>query len=220
MSFTTRHPPTILISTDALIGTGAPVYADEVLTPSESGWDILDVTYVHKEANLTAEDIGAIFPLGQQLPSRNFWVVSAKPMRRAPGLWFSKVRYKGWGVSKPAKIVVGTSAEQQQAENITISGVGTFPKVQVNQNTPTVSIIYLISDTATQGVTDQVGEAVSLPVGVSVPAPTNFWNYLSEYVYHFPNGWKLYGSNQDRLPGSPAALVRDSYKYVHDISPG
>lgn len=219
MSFTTRHSPSIIIAASSITGMDGE-YLDEEFSPSEDGWDTLTETYIHVVPFLSAEDCETYYPRGTQHSSRTFWIVQSKPMRRASGLWLVEVTYKGWASLKPAKITVGSAAEQQTAENVTITGEGTFDKVQVDQNTPTISVSYLVEDVDFETQIEFVGTEVGLPYGVYITPPANFWTYLTEYVFHFPHGWVLTGSNQDRLPGCNAALVTDTYKYVQEVTPG
>jgi hypothetical protein len=219
MSFTDRHTTILIGVGDWLDGEETPAI-DEVLNPSEEGWDTLVVSYIHRVPELTPEDCATTYPQGAQLGTRKFWITSAKPVRRAPGVWIAEVSFKGWAGEKPVKVRVGSAAEQQQAENVEIIEVGTFAKAQIHQNTPTITISYLVEDVTDELVemTSKVGSAQTPPE--TIDTPPNFWTSLDPFLYHFPNGWVLMGSDQDRLPGTTAALVSDTYKYIQAATPG
>jgi hypothetical protein len=217
MSFTDRTLGIFIGISPGLAGSSTPA-VDEFLDPSEDGWDTLTIHYLHRVATLTPEACAAAYPRGSQLGSRKFWITNAKPVRKGPGIWFAEVTFKGWASTKPIKVRVGSAAEQQQAENVEIISVGTFAKAQIHQNTPTLTISYLVENAETSGQTDNVGSAVTPPV--TIDTPPNFWTSLDPYLYHFPNGWVLMGSDQDRLPGCLAALVSDTYKYIQAATPG
>jgi hypothetical protein len=67
-------------------------------------------------------------------------------------------------------------------------------------------------------MTSKVGTAQTPPVTIAVP--DTVWDFLTEYVWHWPQEWVLMGSDQDRLSGTTAALVTDTYKYIRDKTPG
>jgi len=233
MSFESRHQSFLIHSGALTTGTvtlpgGQVAYeGDEEATINEEGWDSLSKPYFMLRASLTAEQCAVMFPAGARLGTRTWWIAGARPVRVAAGFFRVDVTFKGWAdVAKPAKIRVGASGEQQSAENVrapesvgdTVGAI--FAKVQTHENMPTVSVAYLVPDITASGVanTDKVGTAQDPPVTIAVP--DTVWSFLTTYVYHWPNGWVLMGSEQDRLPGSDAALVIDSYKYVRDKTPG
>lgn len=205
-----------IIGLPEIMDTTDLIPLDENPVQNEEGWDTLTITYATKRPSLTAEELAALFPIGTQLGGRMWWVTGSKPSCVAQGLWKAEVSFKGWASEKPAKITAGSAAEQQSAENIEISGVGTLAKVSVNENTPTMRVSYLVPNW-TSAPTDEVGTPRTPPSAVAVAATV--WDYLTVFTYHFPNGWVLMGSNLDRLPGCSAALVSDDYKYIRPISP-
>lgn len=218
--------PLLMTGGVTLAGGQNAVEDDEEATLSEEGWDSLRKSYVMARANLTAENLAAMFPQGAQLASRKWWITGARPVRLAPGLWRADVDFKGWAATKAAKIRVGSSAEQQSGENVRAPAyvgdtVGTvYAKVQTHENAPTIAATYLVEDITASGVakTDKVGTAQTPPVTVAVP--DSVWGFLTEFVWHWPQGWVLMSSEQDRLPGTNAALVTDSYKFIRDKTPG
>lgn len=220
MSFYDRHTSIIIGIHPGLAGAIGPTSAaDEIFTPGEEGWDTLVIPYIYRAADLTPEDCAVEYPQGAQLGTRKFWIVNAVPRRATAGLWIVEVTYKGWAAEKPVKVRIGSAAEQQRGEDVTI-GLATYPKAQVQQNTPTITLVYLVEDAQDPAVemTSSVGTAVTPPIDIE--PPENTWPDLSDPLYHFPNGWVLMGSDQDRLPGTTAALVSDTYKYIQPISPG
>jgi hypothetical protein len=49
--------------------------------------------------------------------------------------------------------------------------------------------------------------------------PDTFWDFLTEYTYHAPNGWIFTGVGMENLPGLETTwLVRERYEYVYDKS--
>jgi hypothetical protein len=181
-----------------------PRFSHEEPSLTPAGWDTLTQTYHCMRADLTAEDCAELFPIGARLGFRTWWIC--------------------WAASKPLAVVVGSNAEQQSGERMRFPrfpGDETgqiFPKVQTHENSPTIRVSYLVEDIEAEGITSLVGTAVTPPVEVAVPA--SVWVYLNNYVYHWPNGWALMESAQDRLPGTSAALVNDSYRYIRQITPG
>lgn len=214
MSLTDRVT-SILIGTGSLIsGSSAPA-VDEVFTPGEEGWDSLIVHYAHRVATLTGEQIAAAYPQGAQLGTRKFWITSAKPVRKGPGLWFAEVAFKGWASTKPYKISVGATAENQTAEPATIDSV-LYNRVSIHQNNPTIRVSYLVEN-YTALATNQVGTSQSPPA--SIATPLEIWTSLADPVYHYPNGWVLMSREPDVIPGATPALVTDTYKWIRAWTP-
>lgn len=201
--------PEIMDSDDLIPLEETPVLNDE-------GWDNLTITYATKRASLTAEELAALFPLGTQLGSRKWWVTGSKPMCVALGLWKAEVSFKGWASEKPAKISVGAAASQFERENVLFPGPVTYSRVSFQGNTPTMRVVYLLENYA-GAPTSSVGQSVTPPDPIAVPEAV--WAALSNQTYNFPNGWVLMGSEPDRLPGSTACLVSDSYKYIYEFQP-
>jgi hypothetical protein len=212
-----------LISDSTPFLTGTPVVLNEVPTINNDGWDLLVRTEVRRRATFTPEEVAAAYPVGGRLGTRNWWLTAAKPTKIAPGVWKVESSFKGWAATKPAVIRVGANADQQSGENIrapdhvgdTVGSV--YAKVETHENMPTIAVSYLVETIGT-GRTAEVGTAQTLPVTIAVPATV--WTFLTEFVYHWPNGWVLMSSEQDRLPGTTAALVTDNYKYVREKTPG
>lgn len=198
---------------------------DEAVQLSEFGWDTMTKPYFMKRASLTAEQTAALFPIGAKLGSRNWWIVGAVPTRVAPGLFRVDVALKGWASSKPAKVRVGASAQQQSAENIEVGADQGYPsgtimaKVETHENLPSFSVVYLTTDAS--DLTETVGREDTTPA-VDVPVPDTVWAYLTTFTFHWPNGWVHMGSDQDRIPGTtpPVAMVTDSFQYVREKTPG
>ena len=222
MSFTDRNR-SIIIGTGSLM-TGTLTKGDEEPTINNEGWDSLRITFFKRVATLTAEDAAGMFPIGAQLGSRKWWVSGAVPVQIAPGFFKIVVDHKGWAATKPAKITVGSNANQQGGSNIrapryvgdTVGAI--YAKAETHEPMPDITVSYLVANVDAEDQTEKVGTAVTPPVTITVP-PT-VWDFLTEYVYHWPNGWVLMGSAQDRLPGSPAALVTDSYQFIREKTPG
>jgi hypothetical protein len=160
--------------------------------------------------------------VGAKLGTRKWWITSARPQRKAPGLWLAQVDLKGWASTKDAKIKVSSTAETQSGENVYAPNGGggsiLVPKVETHESAPTVSVTYLVENISSSGKTDDVGTAQTPPV--TVPVSASVWNSLSSFIYHWPNGWVLMGTDQDRIPGTSVALVTDQYKYIRQITPG
>ena len=225
MSFSDRfHSAIIGVGSGITAGTATAIEEEPIIT--DEGWDSLRITYVHRVASLSAETFAALYPIGTKLGSRNWWITGARPIQKTAGFWLAQVDLKGWAASKPAKVRVGSAAEQQTATNILApryegdSVGGTFAKVETHENMPTISVSYLVADAAAGGVemTSKVGTAQTPPVTIAVP--DTVWDFLTEYVWHWPQEWVLMGSDQDRLSGTTAALVTDTYKYIRDKTPG
>lgn len=200
--------PEIMDSTDLIPLEETPTLRDE-------GWDDLTISYATKRPSLTAEELAALFPIGTQLGTRKWWVVGSKPICLALGLWKAEVSFKGWGQNKPAKISAGAAAEQQSGENIGTPD-GTYARVSTQENTPTMRVSYLVEN-YTLAPTDEVGRSKTPPDAVAVAA--SVWDALTDFTYHWPNGWVLMASAPDRLPGTSVALVSDDYKFIRAISP-
>lgn len=221
MSFTDRKLSAV-IGTGSLM-TGTLTLVDEVPNLTNEGWDTLEQTYLQRRTSCTAEEAAALFPIGTRLVGRTFWVVAPARIRcLAAGWWEFKVQCKGWASAKPAVVRVSAAAEQQSAENVDISGT-TYAKVATHEATPTIAASYFVEDIddTTPVVTSKtvlVGRESTPPVTIDVA--TTIWASLTEYVYHWPNGWVLMSSDQDRLPGTAAAWVTDNYKFIRPVTPG
>jgi hypothetical protein len=233
MSLTTRHSsvliglPSRFADPTYPLPEAPPVLVNEEPSLTNEGWDSLTQIYTVRVATLTPEALAGLFPIGARLGSRNWWVVGSVPQERAPGFWTARVAYKGWAQSKPAIVKVSASAASHIGENVgvpsftvgnTTYAARTVPKVETHQNTPNVTVSYLVADVGDAPKTALVGTQTSLPV--SITAPSNIWASLDPYLFHFPNGWVLLESAEDRLPGSTAALVTDTYQFIQAISPG
>ena len=219
MSFLTRQNSIIITGPGDFSAT--PTAVEEIPEINDEGWDSLTLTYVVKKPTLTAEEVAKLFPIGTRLDARFWWVVGASPKLVAAGFWLITVKYKGWAITKPIKVKVGASAEQQSGQNIR-TPKGTYAKVEVHEPGITVAVSYLVEDVdattpESASKTDKVGKELVPPVIIKVP--DSVWAYLTTFVYHFPNGWVLMGSEQDRLVGTTAALVTDNYKYIRDKTP-
>jgi hypothetical protein len=199
------------------VGSGTPALINEEPQLTHEGWDTLVQIWSFRVANLSAETLATDFPIGGKLGSRNWWVVGSVPQERGPGFWTARVTYKGWAQTKPAVVRVGASADSQTAENVSIGGT-TYTKVETHQPTPNIVISYLVANVATAPKTSLVGTALTPPVSIAVPS--NVWASLDPYLYHFPNGWVLMESAEDRLPGTSAAYVSDTYKFIQVATPG
>jgi hypothetical protein len=228
MSLTTRHT-SLIIGLAERLGDGGKHLVGEEPNLTNEGWDSLSQIYTVRAATLTAESLAALFPIGAQLGTRKWWLTGAKPTERAPGFWTVAADYKGWAATKPAVIRVGAAANQQTASNVLAptgvgAGMATFEKLETNQNQPTITVSYLVADiTASTGgtpvsLTSKVSTRLTPPVTIDVP--DNVWGSLTPFLYHWPNGWILMSSAQDRLPGTLAAAVTDTYQYVQAVSPG
>lgn len=230
MSFTDRILSTVIFNPVlftggiTLPGGQNAVSDDEVVTLSEEGFDTMRKPYFMARPTLTAEDLAVLFPQGAQLGSRKWWITSASPVRVGPGVWRADVDFKGWAAVKPAKIRVGAATDQQSGENIRAPQfVGDtageiFAKVATQESTPTISATFLVENVATTYDTDKVGTAVTPPVSIAVG--DSVWDFLTEYVWNWPQGWVLMSSEQDRLPGTSVAMVTNSFKYIRDKTPG
>lgn len=216
MSLTTRHS-CVLIGLDSRLGSGTPALVNEEPQLTNEGWDTLTQIYTIRTATLTPETLAGLFPLGARLGSRNWWITGSVPQERAPGFWTVAVSYKGWAQTKPAVVRVGASAASQTAENVAVGGT-THPKIETHQNSPTISISYLTANVAVGSLTSSVGTAQTPPITISAPA--SVWASLSPYLYHFPNGWVLMESAEERLPGTSAALINNTYQYFQLATPG
>ena len=222
MSFTSQHA-SILIGPSSVLG-GALVKLTEEPSLSNEGWDTLTVTYAQRVAFCTAEALAALFPVGARLGTRTWWIAAAQISSAYAGLQIYTVTFRGWAGAKPAKITVGSAADQSGGENVRApqyegDAVGAiYAKVQTHENMPTVTVAYLSENVATSAQTAQVGKKQTPPTFIQVPETV--WAMLTVYVYHWPSGWVLMGSEQDRLPGTVAALVTDTYKYIREKTPG
>lgn len=223
MSLYDRHAA-VLITAHAALMAGTPVVMEEDPNLSNEGWDTMVIRYLIQTANFTAENFAATYPIGAQLGARKWWIVGGSPRKIAPGLFTAEVNFKGYASEKPAVVRVGASADQASAANILAPAfVGDttgaiFAKVETHENMPDISVSYLKDNVAIGQMTGQVGTNVTPPVSIDVPATV--WDFLTTFVYHWPNGWILMGSAEDRLPGTTAALVTDTYKYIREKTPG
>lgn len=225
MSLLDRCQSLIISDSEAFLA-GTPVVMDEEPNLTPEGWDSLTLNYALRRATLTAEELADLFPLGARLGERYWWITGAKPKQIAPGVWTAAVDLKGWAAEKPVSVKIGSSAESQSAQNILAPAYpgdtigATFAKVQTHESAPTISVSYLVANITAGGVslTDKVGTALTPPISIAVP--DSVWDFLTLFVYHWPNGWCLMGSDQDRLPGSTAAFVTDQYKFIRDKTPG
>lgn len=216
MSLTTRHT-SLLIGLSSRLGSATPALVNEVPNITNEGWDTLTQLWTIRSATLTPEAVAALFPIGAQLGSRAWWITGAKPEERAPGFWTVLVSYAGWAATKPALVRVGSAAASQSASNVTLPDTSVADKLETHQNTPTLTISYLKADVSSFPKTSYVGTALTPPVTIAVPA--SIWASIADAVTHFPSGWVLMGSAEDRLPGSPAAYVTDTYQYIQTYTP-
>lgn len=223
MSFESRSQAILIGKGSLMTGTLTKVLEEPEIT--NEGWDTLTVTYYQRLATCTPEELAALFPVGGRLGTRKWWIVAVKSTEVAPQFWKFVVNFKGWGSTKPAVIRVGSSANQQSASNILApSTVGdtvgaVYAKLETHEATPTVAVTYLVENIVIDSLSDEVGTARTPPVsGIDVPATV--WGMLTEFVWHWPQGWVLMGNDQDRLPGTSAALVTDNYKFIRAKTPG
>lgn len=218
MSLTTLAADGILISNNLHDGTWQTDGLESGST-SPTDWDTLQINqYKHLTTQLTPELAAAAFPVGTKLGSRNFWSQGhGFPVCLGGNLWRVPVTYKGYAAAKGTHVTYGTSAEQQSAENIFITGVGTFAKVSIHQNTPTVTARYISTDFESDARTDDVGKVQTPPQAPT--DPDNFWLSLVDPVYHYPNGWVLMSSDADPLPGTTVAWITDTYQFIQNYTP-
>lgn len=238
MSFTTRHhalfiatgdlaaAPSVLPNGQANSGGVCWRKLDEEASISEEGWDSLKIFYAIRKANFSAEECAAYFPQGAQLGGRKWWITGSRPVRVGPGIYRAEVDLKGWAIAKPAKIRVGTSAEQQSGTNMraptavgdTVGAI--FAKLETHENMPTIAVTYLVDNylSPTTQKISKVGTAQTPPVTIDVA--DTVWEFLTEYVWHWPQGWVLMGSEPEPLAGCAAAMVTDTYKYIRAKTPG
>jgi len=201
-----------------------PRYSHEEYTPAPSGFETLVRYYYARASEIDDAVLQQNFPIGAQLGFRTWWILHPHPKQIAPGFWEIQVTFKGWAGTKFPVITVGASAESQSVQNMRFPRyvgdlVGQiFAKGQTHENLPTMRVSYLVENVGEEKQTEKVGTAQDPPVELSVP-PT-IWSYLNEYVYHWPNGWVLMESAQERLPGANAAAVTDSFRYIRTFTPG
>ena len=195
---------------------------DESPSRSADGWDTLRIPYYKLSATrLYIEDVAVDFPIGMVLAGRSFWVQDIPALTcRGAGLYEAVVEYKGLAGNQPTVITYGGSANQQSGENILVTegGVTTLrPKVSTHENTPTATARYITLNTAT-APTGDVGTA-QIPPSPPQVRPS-VWDFLTDPLYHYPNGWVLMSSDVTPLAGTTVGLVADSYQYIHANSPG
>lgn len=217
MSLTTRHT-SILIGLSSRLANNTPILVMEEPTINNEGWDSLTQLWTIRDASVTAEALAAAFPIGAQLGTRKWWITGMKPTERAPGFWTVLVTFAGWAATKPALVKVGSSAASQSATNVTLPDTSVADKLETHQNTPTLTISYLVADVTVAPKTGYVGTALTPPVTIATPA--SIWASIADAVTHFPSGWVLMGSAEDRLPGTLAAYVTDTYQYIQQYTPG
>ena len=225
---TSRHT-TLIIGGSAAAGSflaGTPTCLGEDAVLTAEGWDSLTAIYAHRRPSLSAEEAIALHPIGSCLGTRNWWVCGVKPACIAPGVWTAEVTCKGWAGTRPNKVNWGCAAEQQSAANISApvpapgTGSTTYAKLATHEATPTFTTSYLCADVTATGAVPSasVGREVAAPAGAPV-VPESVWLSLSEYVYHFPNGWVLMDAQADILPGTNVGLVTLAYKYIRYMTP-
>jgi hypothetical protein len=213
---------TILILAEEFDET--PRFSHEEYTPAASGFETLVRYYYVRTTEIDDAILQVHFPIGGQLGFRTWWILHPHPKQIAPGFWEIAVTFKGWAGTKQPVITVGASAESQSATNVkfpryigdTVGKI--FQKAQTHENLPTMRVSYLVENVQEEKQTEKVGTALDPPVELAVPP--SIWNFLNKYVYHWPNGWVLMESAQDRLPGCNAAFVTDSFRYIRTYTPG
>lgn len=234
MSFLTRYDSLIIGGSTAPGGflAGSPSLVSEVPSITPEGWDTLTQIYALRIASLTAEAAAALFPIGQKLGARNWWIQGCKPASIAPGVWQLEIDLKGWAYSKPFKVKVGSTL-QQSGNNASAGGAA------YNTTNPSLSVSYLVPDVDAAEVIahmELIGTAIAaedLPVPMPEVTPwipiantgdprPNPWlpaDIILPCTYNSPNGWILNSSDQERLVGCTAAIITDTYGYKPMYSP-
>lgn len=245
----TARAAAVLISASNPFLAGAATLLSEDPTIAEDGWDTLALSYAIRRPTLPAETLISLFPHGAQLGpenwydlglpgpvatwpadqagTRHWWVVAARAAPIARGIWRAEISLKGIAGPRPYKIRFGAAAKTSSAKALTASGgadyrlppVGTYPKLATAVSEPTISVTYLSPHLGYDALA-LVGHSPTAPPLDGLPTMLDIWTGLADSVFHWPNGWVLTASEQDRLIGCSAALVTDTFKYTPTNSPG
>ncbi len=210
MSLFPRHTSLLIGGSSAsgsfLAGTPALLGEDPVLTTGD--WDTLAVTYALRRPTLTAEDLAALWPIGSQYGTRNFWVTGAKPDCIAPGVWTVAVQHKGFAATKPVAITWGCSSAPNGGHIVL---VGSQVIGRVPYGIPTFTCKYITTDVSSAPV-GMIGVPGSSLNSVWNSANPN-WTTLINTVYAWPTNWMLVSMLADNIPGTSVAMISETYKY-------
>lgn len=214
MALTTRHPGSIIISTEL---SGSWVAYDEKPNVTSGGWDSLKRTYYRTSSTpLEVEDIMAEFPTGEKLGTRTFWLTDVEgPTCVVAGLYKIEANYKGFAAPKPVVTNYGAAVNEQTAQNVTIGGI-LYDNATIYENGNTASVRYVLEDYI-DAPTDEVGTP-KVPPNAQNVAPSR-WLQLETFNYNSPNGWVLMSSSTDVIPGTTVAFMTDDYQFIHAITP-
>lgn len=200
---------------------------DSVPSETESGWDSLRETWLIRDASAGLDPtaaLAALFLRGSQVSGKNMWVVSRAPRLRARGLFEAEIVSMGLLSPRGHKVSYDSSASSQSAENITTPD-GLYAKVSTIEAAPTCSLEYiqinpLITPASPTFLTVKTGRSHEPPAEWKPTVPATIWGSLTDYTYHYPNGWIFDGVSAENLPGlSTVFLIRERYRYQYAVSP-
>ena len=208
---------------------------DEQMETSEEGWDILTQTLIRDFGNLVLppENVAAQYPVGRRDPLRSFWVISAKPKRRAANVWQLEVSYKGTanpGAAPKVRIEATSASVTGPGRLFNITGQ-TWQNVTVNilKSSPVMTAQYILIDAVppTQRVGMGGGGFNVPPRLVNPPEPQRYWDQLdmpgyvlgtfgtSDFTINLPHGWYMSGLSCDVLKNTDVdvSLVTETWEW-------
>lgn len=190
---------------------------------NSEGWDTLHLTVAAElTTGLNSQDLATRWQAGTKPTGwDSMYVVSSRPRCILGALYAYDLTCHGLLAPQELKLRISAASDQQQAETISVPGVGLVRRLQVDESSPTVEILYARDDGP--GPTDLVGGPVSTStaafLNATAPPRTSVWASLPDPLYHYPNGWVLDAVDSDNIPGTTVHFVRERCRYQHTYSP-
>jgi hypothetical protein len=194
---------------------------------AESGWDSMRDRYalrVDSAGNDPDLAIAGFMARGTKITDKNMWVVSRQARCLTWGLFEVEVISLGLLSARGDRVRYDAGANSSSAENVDVPGVGVVPRAEGQESQVTCDIEYIVVSGAQPGdvgfYTATVGEAELPPAEWQPTVKASIWETISDFTYHYPNGWVLMSCSIENLPGLDTVwLIRDRYQYIYEVSP-
>ena len=210
---------------------------DSVPQESENGWDSLQLTLLHRSST-AANDPEALLsdPLYAAAgdyerganPFGDMYVVKRTPKVVGPSIFQVEVDLRGILSDRGFKVTYDNASQQQSGQNILapdpLGSPTTYARVQVRESQVTAVLEYPLFDVEPDGFgfpTEFTATSdLALPFGWEPTVPASIWASLTDFTYHYPNGWIFDGASIENLAGlNNVFWVREKYIYQQPYTP-